>query len=84
MFVHSHEILERVKGIEPSYSAWKAVALPLSYTRIGTKARPSPGRKPLASFIPGFRLSHETASYALASPVPPTSRRPTDQASALH
>ena len=25
---------ERVKGIEPSSSAWKAVALPLSYTRI--------------------------------------------------
>ena len=28
--------LERVKGIEPSSSAWKAVALPLSYTRAGT------------------------------------------------
>jgi hypothetical protein len=27
------ELLERVKGIEPSYSAWKAAALPLSYTR---------------------------------------------------
>jgi hypothetical protein len=27
------KILERVKGIEPSSSAWKAVALPLSYTR---------------------------------------------------
>src|ERR1700719_1043633 len=26
-------VLERVKGIEPSSSAWKAVALPLSYTR---------------------------------------------------
>ena len=25
--------LERVNGIEPSSSAWKAVALPLSYTR---------------------------------------------------
>jgi hypothetical protein len=25
--------LERAKGIEPSYSAWKAAALPLSYTR---------------------------------------------------
>jgi hypothetical protein len=23
-----------VKGIEPSYSAWKAAALPLSYTRV--------------------------------------------------
>ena len=28
------KMLERVKGIEPSYSAWKAAALPLSYTRI--------------------------------------------------
>src|SRR5271155_2657624 len=28
------KLLERVKGIEPSYSAWKAAALPLSYTRI--------------------------------------------------
>jgi hypothetical protein len=26
---------KRVKGIEPSYSAWKAAALPLSYTRKG-------------------------------------------------
>ena len=25
--------VERVKGIEPSYSAWEAAALPLSYTR---------------------------------------------------
>src|SRR3954471_17235346 len=29
--------LERVKGIEPSSSAWKAVALPLSYTRVGNR-----------------------------------------------
>ena len=28
------QMLERVKGIEPSYSAWKAAALPLSYTRV--------------------------------------------------
>ena len=27
------EKLERVAGIEPAYSAWKAAALPLSYTR---------------------------------------------------
>ena len=26
--------LERVMGIEPTYSAWKAAALPLSYTRV--------------------------------------------------
>ena len=27
--------LERVRGIEPPYSAWEAAALPLSYTRVG-------------------------------------------------
>src|SRR5690348_15761123 len=44
--------LERVKGIEPSSSAWKAVALPLSYTRIVAvyrcrleNARPEPDFK---------------------------------------
>jgi hypothetical protein len=26
--------MERVTGIEPVYSAWKAAALPLSYTRL--------------------------------------------------
>ena len=36
----SERRLERVKGIEPSSSAWKAVALPLSYTRILVPRRP--------------------------------------------
>ena len=45
--------LERVEGIEPSYSAWKAAALPLSYTRPrGTyalcKARWQPGESDLS------------------------------------
>jgi hypothetical protein len=31
--------LERVNGIEPSSSAWKAVALPLSYTRMCRQIR---------------------------------------------
>ena len=40
-------ILERVKGIEPSHSAWKADVLPLNYTRIwsgrrDSNPRPSP------------------------------------------
>lgn len=26
-------VLERVKGIEPSYRAWEALVLPLNYTR---------------------------------------------------
>jgi hypothetical protein len=38
------KIVERVKGIEPSYSAWKAAALPLSYTRdTGSLTRPGGG-----------------------------------------
>ena len=28
--------MERVMGIEPTYPAWKAGALPLSYTRLNT------------------------------------------------
>ena len=32
--VYQNELLERVKGIEPSSTAWKAVVLPLNYTRI--------------------------------------------------
>jgi hypothetical protein len=32
--------LERVKGIEPSSSAWEAAALPLSYTRIASSCQP--------------------------------------------
>ena len=31
--------VERVEGIEPSYSAWKAAALPLSYTRMPCEER---------------------------------------------
>jgi hypothetical protein len=27
-------LMERVKGIEPSYEAWEAAVLPLNYTRI--------------------------------------------------
>ena len=33
MGCHSQNELERVTGIEPAPSAWKAEALPLSYTR---------------------------------------------------
>jgi hypothetical protein len=36
----AQEELERVKGIEPSYSAWEAAALPLSYTREINNLRP--------------------------------------------
>ena len=33
--------LERVKGIEPSSKAWEAFVLPLNYTRISQKVKPS-------------------------------------------
>ena len=33
--------MERVTGIEPAWPAWKAGALPLSYTRKGSATRPS-------------------------------------------
>jgi hypothetical protein len=29
------KLMERVKGIEPSYEAWEAAVLPLNYTRDG-------------------------------------------------
>ncbi len=38
-----HEKLERIEGIEPASSAWKAAALPLSYTRM--KVNKTGGRR---------------------------------------
>ena len=50
--------LERVKGIEPSYSAWKAAALPLSYTRVtGSLTRPGGGLN-----CPGGRFAASSTS----------------------
>jgi hypothetical protein len=48
--------LERVKGIEPSSSAWKAAALPLSYTRAGNPKPEFRGPMPISSAFP-FRSS---------------------------
>lgn len=36
-------VLERVKGIEPSYEAWEAAVLPLNYTRAGAQCSASGG-----------------------------------------
>jgi hypothetical protein len=53
--------LERVKGIEPSYSAWEAAALPLSYTRMADL--PRGGRLPRAvarvKLSSGCHISHK-------------------------
>ena len=48
--------LERVKGIEPSSSAWEAAALPLSYTR-----KLSEGLRPVSS-SGGARLPRKGAA----------------------
>ena len=46
---YTHEKLERVKGIEPSYAAWEAAVLPLNYTRtVGAYSTP-PEFSPSAS-----------------------------------
>ena len=37
------EFLERVKGIEPSLSAWEADVLPLNYTRAYRQTSPGGG-----------------------------------------
>ena len=43
--------MERVKGIEPSSLAWKAIALPLSYTRAPMRARALPQRPKMVNQI---------------------------------
>jgi hypothetical protein len=52
------EKLERVKGIEPSYSAWKAAALPLSYTR---EAGVSPASGPAHAWRFAWRQSYKAS-----------------------
>src|SRR5215831_12471607 len=60
-------LVERVKGIEPSSSAWKAVALPLSYTRAreALHASPSSPRLRRVAFAIG-RLASRSAAGAKA------------------
>ena len=41
--------VERVAGIEPAYSAWKADVLPLNYTRNEPETAVIEGRKPTNS-----------------------------------
>ena len=37
-------MMERVKGIEPSYAAWEAAVLPLNYTRNPTDCNDMTGQ----------------------------------------
>ena len=45
-------LVERVTGIEPAWPAWKAGALPLSYTRGGPPGRPG-AHLPITGALPG-------------------------------
>jgi hypothetical protein len=60
--------MERVKGIEPSYSAWKAAALPLSYTRarptLSTLSRCST-KKRNAKFSTGCAFALDKCNFVL-------------------
>jgi hypothetical protein len=47
-----------VKGIEPSYSAWKAAALPLSYTR---EAFVSPASGPAHAWRFAWRRTYKAS-----------------------
>lgn len=49
--------LERVAGIEPAYSAWKAAALPLSYTREYLERKT--GFEPATSTLARWRSTSE-------------------------
>jgi hypothetical protein len=66
--------LERVKGIEPSYSAWKAAALPLSYTRIAGDhlTRPRGGLNPPPGGFNSGRCSQIQPAPALTAVWPAT------------
>src|ERR1051326_656035 len=58
-------VLERVRGIEPPSSAWKAAALPLSYTR-----------KPGGGWWRGLDSNQRRLSQRIYSPSPLTTRAP--------
>ncbi len=64
--------LERVKGIEPSSSAWKAVALPLSYTRRSASILFSPSR----GWWRGLDSNQRRHSQRVYSPSPLATRAP--------
>ena len=76
--------MERVAGIEPAYSAWKAAALPLSYTRIRlpvklTSLSVSQSHSLLSYFKHWWRgldSNQRRLSQRIYSPPPLTTRAP--------
>lgn len=61
-------MLERVAGIEPASSAWKAVALPLSYTRILRRTRDRIHR---ITWLAGLEPAHTPIGAALPTELQP-------------
>jgi hypothetical protein len=55
--VASATILERVKGIEPSYEAWEAAVLPLNYTRTSVPGSKRPRSIPCVSWCRISRMA---------------------------
>ena len=67
---HKWPVLERVKGIEPSYSAWKAAALPLSYTRAGVDlTRRAGGLNPPLRPLFSLQTGPFPPAHALSGPL---------------
>jgi hypothetical protein len=68
-------MVERVRGIEPPSPAWKAGALPLSYTRMASRARLSRSLVGARGFEPPTPCSQSRCATRLrhAPPRPPVS-----------
>jgi hypothetical protein len=66
--------LERVKGIEPSYSAWKAATLPLSYTRDSFLRRRAKRVPRACEAISKWRCLSKQGQHFVFAPVEPKSR----------
>ena len=80
--------LERVMGIEPTSSAWKAEVLPLNYTRL-TQSFTTVNRRPVGQRFPhylwwrGEDLNLRRLSRQIYSLIPLTTREPLQNASPL-
>ena len=74
--------LERVNGIEPSSSAWKAVALPLSYTR--EIAASVGGHSPRCAAAPALKIARMSCSrWSALLSQPARLRKHTDRKAAF-
>jgi hypothetical protein len=67
-------VVERAKGIEPSYAAWEAAVLPLNYAREIMHLADFLmyrwqifGRKPFESAYAGGNLEHTRAHFSISA-----------------